>query len=107
LDAVEDTTVIHTRTPRGLFVIIGLMAGHSLVHDSRLRFQSMNHVSGSAINSPWPVTLLRILSIYFRFRRQGGHDWICLWLRLVANDPKHALAAAGVDVFAPRSFLWN
>lgn len=38
------------RTPRGLFGSIGLMApfvvAEFVVHDSRLRFRRLNHVSG-------------------------------------------------------------
>jgi hypothetical protein len=32
-----------------------------VTHDSRLRFWSLNHVSGSAINPQWPMALPRML----------------------------------------------
>src|ERR1700738_2057100 len=73
-DAIEHATVIYPpnaarlvgqhRLDRGPFIIAEFVA-----HDSRLRFRSLNHISGSAINPQWPVAVSLMLLIYFRFRR--------------------------------------
>jgi hypothetical protein len=61
-DAIEHATVIYTpnaarlvrqhRLDGGPFIIAEFVA-----HDSRLRFRSLNHVTGSAINPQWPMAL--------------------------------------------------
>jgi hypothetical protein len=65
-DATEHTTVVYTPDPTGFvrqhrfdggpFVVAEFVA-----HDSRLRFWSLNHVSGSATNPQWPVAVLLML----------------------------------------------
>jgi hypothetical protein len=92
-DAIEHATVIYApnaarlvrqhRFDGGPFIIAEFVA-----YDSRLRFRSLNHVSGSAINPQRPVAMSLMLLIYFRFRQHSGRDRTRCWLDPVANDPK-------------------
>src|SRR5262245_46220481 len=53
-DAIEDTTVIHPCTPRGLFGSIGLpfLVGEFVAHDSAPSVRGLNHGSAVGLNMP-------------------------------------------------------
>ena len=77
-DAIEHAPVIYTRNAArlvrqerldgGPFII-----GEFVAHDSRLRFGSLNHASGDAINPQRPITAEAIPRFYFRFRGHTVH----------------------------------
>jgi hypothetical protein len=62
-------------------------------------FRSLNHVSGNAINPPWPMALPLMPSIYFRFRRHSDHYSMLARNAPVANDPNVWSGRASQEIF--------